>query len=162
MCGSGVPPEPNESFWAPMRQRLARSSIKPAPSWIAWSKAAHLDLLRIRASTRLFRLRSAQEVMQRLSFPNTGPTQNPAVLVGHLNGRGLPGAQYEALMYFINTDASPVRVGIPGAEQHRWVLHPVHLSPEAADTRIKASARFDPQEGAFLIPTRSAVVFVTP
>ena len=40
-----------------------------------WTRDAFFDLLRIRASSSLFRLRSGDEIARRLTFYNTGPSQ---------------------------------------------------------------------------------------
>jgi pullulanase/glycogen debranching enzyme len=74
--GTGLPPaRVNEPSWPLMRPRLADPRLDPAPADIAWSRGAFNDLLRIRSSSTLFRLRSAAAVAERLSFLNTGPQQ---------------------------------------------------------------------------------------
>ncbi len=60
-----------------MRPRLANPRLKPSPAEIAWTRAAFLDLLRIRSSSTLFRLRTGDDVEARLSFPNSGPDRCP-------------------------------------------------------------------------------------
>src|SRR5690606_5737211 len=101
--GTGLPPErDNGADWALMRPLLSDPAIRPAPHDIRFSRDALLDLLRIRASTPLLRLREAAEIQRRLRFPNSGPDQNPLVLVGHLDGRGMDDARFSELLYFIN------------------------------------------------------------
>jgi len=51
--------------------------LKPTASDMQWTDAAFRDLLRIRASSTLFRMRTADDVMARLAFANTGPSQVP-------------------------------------------------------------------------------------
>ncbi len=48
--------------------------MKPMPGDIAWTRDAFRDLLRIRASTPLFHLATADEIRRRISFPASGPT----------------------------------------------------------------------------------------
>jgi hypothetical protein len=120
---------------------------------------AGIDLLRIRASSTLFRMRSADEIRQRLRFFNTGSQQEPTVIAAHLDGRGYPGAGYPGIRYFVNVDRVAHVVSDPQARGKRMRLHPVHLAPGAADKRA-ASAGYDSSAGRFSIPPHTAVVFV--
>ena len=159
--GTGLPPErDNGADWALMRPLLADPSIKPRPQDIAFARDALLDLLRIRASTRLLRLPDAAQVQRRLRFPNTGPGQNPLVLVGHLDGRGLPGAGFDELVYFINAAAEAQTLDLPELRGRRYVLHPVHLDEDAADPRPRQLSRHDAGRGRFVVPPRTALVYV--
>ena len=49
---------------------------------------------------------------------------------------------------------------LPTERGKRYMLHPVHLSAGAADTRPRGKARFDPARGRFTVPPRTAVVYV--
>ncbi|MCW5580309.1 MAG: DUF3372 domain-containing protein, partial [Luteimonas sp.] len=159
--GSGLPPAPdNGRDWPLMRPLLADATIKPLPEHIAFARDAMLDLLRIRASTPLFRLRSADEVKRRLSFPNSGPLQNPLVLVGRLDGDGLEGARFREALYFINASPDTQTLVLPELRGKPYVLHPVHGSERAADRRPRQSARHDAGTGTFAIPPRTALVYV--
>ena len=159
--GTGLPPKDSSAdFWPALRPLLANPAIKPAPADIAFTRDAFLDLLRIRQSSTLFRLRSADDVVARLSFPNTGPTQQAAVVLGHLNGRGLAGAGFTELLYAINADKVPISLPLPQFQGRPWVLHPVHRAPQAADTRPAQQARWDAQTGQLWVPARTAVVYV--
>ncbi|KQQ33573.1 alpha-1,6-glucosidase [Duganella sp. Leaf126] len=162
--GTGLPPEADNGKDYPlMRPLLAQAQrIKPTPQDIAWSRDAFRDLLAIRASSTLFRLRTAEDVAQRLRFYNTGPQQVPTVIVGHLDGAGYPGARFHALTYVINADKVTQQVTVTQEQGRRYALHPVHLQAGAADRRIAAGARYDAATGSFTVPPRSAVVFVEP
>jgi len=159
--GTGLPPErDNGADWDLMRPLLADRSIKPRPEDIAFARGALLDLLRIRASTRLLRLRDADAIQRRLRFPNTGPDQNPVVLVGHLDGAGLDGERFAEVLYFINAGIDAQTLELPELRGRHYVLHPVHRSEQAADPRPRESARHDPGRGRFTIPARTALVYV--
>lgn len=89
--GSGAPPKSdNGADYALIKPLLANADIRPTSSEILWTRNAFLDLLRIRASTSLFRLRTASDIASRLSFFNTGSSQIPTLQVGHLNGEVIP------------------------------------------------------------------------
>ncbi|WP_237577577.1 alpha-1,6-glucosidase domain-containing protein [Noviluteimonas dokdonensis] len=126
------------------------------PQDTAFMRDAFRDLLRIRASSTLFRLRTREDVMQRLTLPQTG---TPEVIAGRLDGKGLAGARFPAVQYFLNASTAVRTLTLPASAGEPWVLHPVHLSPTAADARAR-DAKFDRTTGAFTIPPRTAVVFV--
>ena len=143
-----------------MRPRLADPRLRPSPADIEWTRSAFEDLLRIRSSSALFRLRSAAEVEQRLRFLNTGPGQVPGVIAGHLRGDGHPGATFRELLYLVNVDVQPHTLRLDGERDKDYVLHPVHRAPAAADGRAAKQAIYDAAAGTFLVPARTAVVFV--
>ena len=90
---TGLPPkQDNGKDYALMRPLLRDAGIKPSASDIAFARDAFNDLLRIRASSSLFRLRSAAEIKSRLVFRNTGSQQNPVIIAGHLDGANMDGA----------------------------------------------------------------------
>ena len=159
--GAGLPPRPdNGALWDIERPLLADASLKPTPADIAWTRDAFRDLLRIRASTPLFHLATSAGVRERISFPASGPTQEPTVIAELIDGRGLPGAKFGAVLVVLNADKQRHALDLPALRGRHWKLHPVHLGPHAADTRIAKEARVDDATGAFVLPERSAVVFV--
>jgi pullulanase/glycogen debranching enzyme len=158
--GTGLPPaEDNGKDYTLLKPLLANPAFKPAPMDIAFARDAFRDLLAIRASSALFRLPTAADIKRRLRFFNTGSTQNPTVVAAHLDGEGYPGAGFKGISYFINVDKIGHTVVDPQAAGKAMRLHPVFLSPNAADKRA-TQATFDPATGAFSIPPRTAVVFV--
>ena len=159
--GIGAPPKKdNAAQYALIKARLANPDIRPTPADIAWARDMFRDLLRIRAGSMLFRLTSAAEIKNRLRFYNTGSRQNPVVIVGHLDGVGLAGSNYPALLYFINVDKTSQTIALPSEKNKAYVLHPVHLNKGAADQRPATSARYESDSGNFIIPARTALVYV--
>lgn len=158
--GTGLPPQgDNGDNWSLIGPRLANPSIKPTSVEIRWMRDAFRDLLAIRGSSRLFRLRSAEEIKARLRFYNTGSEQVGAVLAGHLDGAGYHGAGFGEVLYFVNADKVAQTLTLAAEQGKAYELHPVHRAPDAADTRAR-SASYDAATGAFTIPARTAVVFV--
>ncbi len=156
---TGLPPqEDNGKDWPLMRPLLANPAIAPTPADIAWTRDAFRDLLRIRASSTLFRLPDAAAVNQRLHFLNTGPQQEPTVIVGHLDGRGLVGAGFAELVYVLNVDKQAHALSLPALQGREWRLHPVLQAPGAADPRAR-EASLDTR-GQLRVPPRTAVVWV--
>jgi len=158
--GLGLPPaSDNGRDWERMAPVLRNPAVKPAPADIAWMRDAFLDLLRIRASSTLFRMRSAEDVRARLSFRNVGAAQNPVVMAVHLDGAGYPGAGFREVLYFINASPDAQTLTLPEEAGKAYALHPVQRAAGRADARLR-DARYDADGGRFVLPGRSAVVFV--
>ena len=162
--GAGLPPErDNGASWPHMQPLLAQAArIRPAPEHIRWARDAFLDLLRIRSSSSLFRLRTADEVAARLQLHNLGPGQQPTVVAATLDGRGHAGANFSELLLLVNVDTQPHSLPLPALKDRGYRLHPVHLAPGAADRRPAEQARWEAATGTALVPPRTAVVYVLP
>jgi pullulanase len=159
--GTGLPPaQDNRAHWPLMQPLLAQAqAIAPTPAEIRFTRDAFLDLLRIRASSSLFRLRSAEDVQKRLRFHNTGPSQEPTLIVGELDGQGLVGANFRRIVYLLNADKKVRSASVPALAGQSLDLHPVHQASTAAD-HVAAQATFSSAQGQFTVPARTAVVFV--
>jgi pullulanase/glycogen debranching enzyme len=159
--GTGLPPRgDNGRDWALYAPRLNDATNLPAREHIRFARDAFLDWLRIRAGSTLWRLPTAAAVQQRLVFLDTGAGQDPAVIVGRLDGRGLPGAGFAEIVYALNTDPGAKLRTIPALKGgSAFELHPVLAAPGAADPRAK-EARLDAATGTLAVPGRTAVVFV--
>ena len=159
--GTGLPPkQDNAELWPTLKPLLADPGIAPAPADIAFTRDAFYDLLKIRASSSLFRLRTADEVQRRLRLLNTGPAQQPTVMVGHLDGRGLADAGFAELLYLINAGKASATLTLPELAGRAFVLHPVHRVPTAADPRPARDARWSAASGTVTVPPRTALVYV--
>jgi len=137
---------------------LQDTNLQPTHADILWSRNAHLDLLKIRKSSKLFRLETAQDVQVRLTFFNTGSQNDQRLVAGHLQGHDLN--DFAELIYFVNASTQAQRLEIPQMAQKSFELHPVQASPQAADSRPREHAKYEKPTGTFEIPARSAVVFV--
>ncbi|WP_273028913.1 alpha-1,6-glucosidase domain-containing protein [Massilia timonae] len=158
--GTGLPPAAdNARDWPLFKPLLANAALKPAPADIAFARDAFRDLLQIRASSTLLRLRSAEDINARLRFFNTGPQQVPTVLAAWIDGQGYPGANFAGLGYLVNVDKKAHTIDAALLRGKKLRLHPVHAASGAADQRAR-EARFDSARGTFTVPARTAVVFV--
>ncbi|NVM75249.1 pullulanase-type alpha-1,6-glucosidase [Duganella sp. SG902] len=159
--GTGLPPEAdNGKDYALLKPLLRNAAIKPAPEDIAYARDAFRDLLAIRSSSTLFRLRTSEDIRQRLRFFNTGPSQVPTVVAARIDGKGYAGARFKAVTYLINVDKELRHVTVDEDKNRKYKLHPVHTSMTAADKRVASEAKYDKISGTFTLPPRSAVVFV--
>ena len=163
--GSGLPPAAeNQQRWELQRSLLANPALVPGPGDIAASRAAALDLLRIRSSSRLFRLGSAQAIIERVSFPHGGPAQPRGVIVMVLSdsvGSSVGDAddtaddldpERERIVVLFN--ATPWWQSVAVADAGSLVLHPVQLAgvdPTVRLTSVTADAVTAPPRTAAVL-----------
>jgi pullulanase-type alpha-1,6-glucosidase len=160
--GVGLPPAgENEPNWPLIAPRLANPNLWPAKENIQANFTHALDLLRIRNSTPLFRLRTEADIMARLQFLNTGPDQVPGMIVMTLSDKvgSLPDIDpnHEAVVVLFNASDTPQTFAVPGTAGQGFRLHPVQTN--SADTTVRQAA-FDPSTGTFSVPARTTAVFV--
>ncbi len=120
------------------------------------SAADHaLELLQVRASSSLFRLPTANDVMERVSFHNTGPTQVPGAVVQRIDGCIGGGLSPETgtIVTVINANDEPL--DLPLFANETFNLHPVLAN--SADPVVRTA---DHGTGGFFVPGRTTAVFV--
>jgi pullulanase len=151
----------NQANWTLMAPILSNPLIAPDPDAIAGARDYFADMLAIRTDSSLFRLRSGQDVMERLSFYNTGPEQQTGLIAMSIDGqrpRMYPGAKYKRVMVFFNVDKVAKNLSIEAMRGKHLVLHPIQRS--SGSDQLAKTARFERNTGTFIIPPRSTVVFV--
>jgi pullulanase len=150
----------NQDNWPLMAPILANPLIKPDTRAILAAKNAFEDFLAIRSDSTLFRLRTAQDVIERLKFYNVGPDQVPGLVAMSIDGTQpgrYPGAQYKAIVVVFNVDKVAQSIAIPALRGRKLQLH--RIQRNGSDDVVKASS-FDRDSGTFAIPARTAAVFV--
>ncbi|WP_183634190.1 alpha-1,6-glucosidase domain-containing protein [Niveibacterium umoris] len=159
--GVGLPVSGDQNLAKAFLAAATLANYTPTTTQITASRDMFKDLLAIRKSSQLFRLRTADDVKKCLKFYNTGAAQEPTVLVGHLDGSVCTeNANFKQVMYFINVDKVAHDITIAAESGASYELHPVHKAASAADKRA-ATATYDNASGKFSIPARTAVVFVS-
>jgi pullulanase len=159
---SGLPrKDDNGEKWPIIAPRLMQESVKPTGEEIEWTASATRDLLAIRASSTLFRLRTSDDIKQRLRFFNVGATQVPTVIAAELDGAQLAGANFKRVIYVINVDKVAQQVADARFINANFELHPIQRARNSADQRVARESRFDPSTGRFAVPARSVSVFVS-
>ncbi|WP_328852125.1 pullulanase-type alpha-1,6-glucosidase [Micromonospora globbae] len=155
--GAGLPPAAdNQDKWPYARPLLADPALVPDCAAIDTTDARYAELLRIRASSPVFGLATAEQVQRRVAFPLSGPGETPGVLTMTLDGRGLDERWTSVTVVFNGTpETATQRVsGLRGADVS---LHPVLRT--SADPVLR-TASFDRATGTFTVPARSVAVFV--
>ncbi len=159
--GVGLPSsDKNRDNWGLMTPVLENPLIKPDTRAILAAKTAFEELLAIRSDSTLFRLRTAQDVQERLKFYNTGPDQLPGLVAMRIDGMQpsrYPGARYRSVVVLFNVDKEAKSIAIPELKDLPLKLH--KLQRKSEDAVVKAS-RYSADGGGFTIPARTTAVFV--
>ncbi|KAL5735062.1 hypothetical protein ACOSP7_032923 [Xanthoceras sorbifolium] len=165
--GVGLPPkEKNEKNWPLIGPRLADPSFKPQKSHILAALENFSVILRIRYSSPLFRLRTANAIQERVRFHNTGPSSVPGVIVmsiedGH---KGVPGlsqldSNYSYIVVIFNSRPTEVSFGSLSLKGRNFQLHPIQVM--SVDEVVKSSS-YETSSGCFTVPARTTSVFAEP
>ena len=155
--GLGLPPAPeNEDRWPRARPLLADPALVPPASVIDLCADRYRELLRIRRSSPVFGLPTADEVERRLSFPLGGPDETPGVIVMCLDGTGLDPRWRQVVVVF-NATESPAKEPVPSLVGADLRLHPELVA--SADPALR-TATANSVTGTLTVPARSVAVFV--
>ena len=155
--GRGLPPE-GRAYWDAFRPLLANPALKPSPAEIRRSAAIFRELLRIRKSSPLFRLRSAEQIRACLTFIQ--PEKDLPGLIGmRLVDRFNLDAAHRELVIWFNARPDSARPSALVLENRAYRLHPVLR--KSVD-KVVRHASYLPDGGSFVIPPLTAAVFVLP
>ena len=160
--GVGLPPaRDNQANWPIMQPLLANPALEPRAGRTSLDANSHfLEMLAIRKSSRLFRLRTAAEIAGRLRFHNTGPGQVPGLIVERLtDADGRVDRRTAVIVALINANDEAQTFPIPDLAGKTFRLHPVQASSHDPVTR---TASFASATGTFFVPGRTASVFLSP
>lgn len=157
--GVGLPPGENEQNWPVMRPLLGNPALQPGKPEILSAVNHVREMLRIRKSSSLFRLRTAEAIKARLEFLNTGPDQIPALIVMRLlDAEGeLPNEAYAQIAVVFNAAFSARTFAAPSLRGVELRLHPTQAT---SYDRVVRTAEFESTTGIFTIPAQTTAVFV--
>jgi pullulanase-type alpha-1,6-glucosidase len=147
--GRGLPPkQDNAASWPVQRVLLADPRIAVGPAQIQAAAAHAREMLAIRRSSPLFRLQTGEEIAQRLTFHNLGPTQIPGLIVMSL--KGADGVEVVAIFNATQRDLTfKLDLGRP------FKLHLIQQA--SADPTVRRATY---AAGDFRTPARTTAVFV--
>lgn len=162
--GVGLPiADKNQDRWNIMRPLLARADITPGRDSIMAAVHHFRELLAVRKSTVLLRLRTGEDVQARVRFHNVGRDQVPGLIVMSVSDvvpelRPID-PNYKNVVVVLNATPKTQVYGENGWKGSAFELHPV-LSM-SHDEVVKHSS-YDSNDGTFSIPAMTAAVFVEP
>ncbi len=159
--GVGLPPAgDNQDNWGILQPLLANTELRPTKTDILSANAAFREMLEIRKSSPLFRLRTAVEVQTRLTFQNTGVDAIPGLIVMTLADDGELeniDPNYTLIVVLFNANPDSIEFHYADLQGLGFELHPVQAA--SADAVTQESA-FNSADGTFSVPGRTTAVFV--
>jgi pullulanase-type alpha-1,6-glucosidase len=155
--GRGLPiADKNEASWPVMQPLLADTELAPSPEIVAETAANFQTLLELRYSSPLFRLQTAEQVMEVLRFLDGGPDAVPGLIAMTLYDGGEGDADLDAenelLVVLFNARPEAVAFNDPFLDSVD-----LSLSPILADKERYAAA--DAESVGLSVPARSVAVY---
>lgn len=150
----------NGSQWSFQQPVLANTSLQPSPADIATTTTAFQEFLKIRNSSSLFRMASAAEIQQNLTFLNSGTDQVPGLIVMKLTAAGNNSSAcegYREIVVVFNATATEQTYTAAALAGERLNLHP--LQQRSGDAVVRTSS-FNRKTGALTVPGLTTAVFV--
>lgn len=150
---SGLPPAAeNQDRWLIIQPLLADSTLHPTPENILHTHNRFLNLLAIRRSSKLFRLETANDILEKVKFLNQ---DTPGLIIMQLNDHGSVDLdpEREEILVFFNATKEPQWIQDP-----HFLGVPYRLYPFQEDIDL-TQAKFYSETGTFLIPSRSTVIY---
>jgi pullulanase-type alpha-1,6-glucosidase len=149
--GAGLPPAwDNERYWPVFRALLADTTLRPASADIARAVDHFREMLRIRKSTALLRLRDAATINRAVRFHSA----DAGVIAVSISGRG-----GELVVFVINAYGNERFVTAAELANTRLTLHPVQQN---SSDPLVARSRYESGSGSFAVAGRTAAVFWLP
>ncbi len=156
--GVGMPPaQDNGRRWDGMRPFLSNPANKPDAAAIAAARDQARDLLRLRRSSPLFRLGSAELIKEMVSFPCAGPEAPAGLLVmriADVRGRGID-PERRAVVVAFNAAPWGVDAKVEGMAGAALTLSRVQRA--GSDVVVKQT-RWDRESGTLHVPGRTVAV----
>ncbi len=152
--------EKNASNWALMTPFLLNASVTPSTRDITSARDAVLDLIRLRKSSTMFRLRTGADVKRCVTFPDENSQRDGVIVMrigqdGQLCGDGA----FKTLLVVINANDQRQTFNVSALANRSFALHPVQAGGFDAVVR---SAAYTRSSGAFSVPARTVAVFAEP
>jgi pullulanase len=158
--GVGLPPaQGNQQDWNIIGPALADPNLEPTSQDIEGTFRHMLEMLVIRKTSKLFRLRTADQIKKAVTFYNVGPAQVPGLIVERIvNPERLcfPAAQAVVL---VNATPQTQTFTETALAKQPLQLHPVQA---LSSDPVVRTARFQKSTGTFTIPPRTTAVFIEP
>jgi pullulanase len=156
----GLPPaEGNQDVWDVIAPALADPNLKPTAQDIEGTFRHTLEMLAIRKTSKLFRLRSTDEIRRGVSFFNVGPTQVPGLVVERIVNKDTVCIGAAQAVVVVNATPQTQTFSDPAFYKEPLILHPIQRLSH--DPVVRRSA-FDGKAAKFTVPARTTAVFVEP
>ncbi|WP_025272104.1 pullulanase-type alpha-1,6-glucosidase [Haloglycomyces albus] len=150
----GLPPAwTSEHHWDYAEDTL-NAVATPDCDDIALAHGKYLELLRVASSTEAFSLGDAEEIADRISFPELEGTDNPGAIAMSIDLDGLDD-RFNRVVVVFNNDTGDLSADLDG-----WGGSDLELHPALADSVDADMAQADFTDGAVTVPGLNVAVFV--
>ncbi len=157
---SGLPPaQGNQDDWTIIGPALADPNLKPGAKDIEGTFRHMLEMLVIRKTSGLFRLRTADEIKKAVSFYNVGPDQIPGLIVERIVNPGKSCFPASEAVVLVNATPQTQTFADPAFKRQPLLLHPIQA---LSHDPVVRKAKFQGSTGTFTIPPRTTAVFIEP
>ncbi len=162
----GLPRKDKDGDNYPLIEQVLGKHVKPSGADMATMVGFYQELAELRQSSRLLRLGSGAEVIKRVDFRNTGPDQEPGLIVMTVDDGINAGADLDpaidGLVVMINATNAPQSIGdFRDGNDQPIDLSTLQLSPaHHAGSSIARDAAVN--GGTLTLGAWSAAVFVKP
>ena len=159
--GHGLPVKSkNGAAWDHMRPLLENPNLKPTSEQIDASSEIAMDFLRVRSSSRLFTLGSADLIRSKVTFPNSGEGAVDGTIIMLINDEAGAGtdvdAKLDGALVVFNASGESVTTAVEGLSGRVFKLHEAQAN--GSDETVKG-ASFDAKTGSVTVPARTVAVF---
>ena len=159
--GHGLPVKSkNGAAWDHMRPLLENPNLKPTSEQIDASSKIAMDFLRVRSSSRLFTLGSADLIRSKVTFPNSGEGAVDGTIIMLINDEAGAGtdvdAKLDGALVVFNASGESVTTAVEGLSGRVFKLHEAQAN--GSDETVKG-ASFDAKTGSVTVPARTVAVF---
>ena len=154
--GVGLPIE-GSNYYSIFQPLLANPGLAPAPSDIKFTGSVFTEMIRIRKSSPLFRLQTADDVIANLTFLNIDPDQIPGLIVMRLTDKDSIDPVFSEIIVLFNGNPVEVTFTNTSLVSKNYTLHSVQQ--KSVDPVVRTSS-YDATNGGFTIPSYTTAVFV--
>ena len=159
----------NESRWAEMGEFIYSPDREASAADIMFASDVFNELLSIRMSSPLFRLTTAEDIIDRIGFHNIGTRQQKGLIAmsiddGVSDDSNAPRVdlddQNDAIVVIVNTGYEEKSIAINTATG--FTLHPIQMDSVDETVRSASFVEGDDGNGIFTVPALTIAVFVKP
>ena len=156
--GQGLPPASgNQGDWGLLGPALADPNLKPTHEDIEATFEHTLEMLLIRKTTPLFRLRTAEQIEKDVTFYNVGPAQIPGLIVERISNDSARCFGASQAVVLVNATPSTQSFTDAAFRRQHLFLHPVQ---QLSRDPVVHRAKFAEGTGTFSVPARTTAVFI--
>jgi len=159
--GIGLPPAfNNEDNWDIHRPLLDNPNLAVSTDEIQFAAEHFRQMLAVRRSSPLFRLRTGAQVMEQVSFSNTGAEQIAGLIVMDIvDSAENVDPNYERVVVLFNATNETISFTRADLAGMALELHPLLA---VSQDSIVLESLFDSESGVFSVPALTTAVFVIP